>query len=55
MEFDAKDFRVTGRRRIKCYQSEEDSYPGSERSIDLFLPSEIANIKDDHGREVYRA
>jgi hypothetical protein len=53
VEFDAVDFRVVGQCRIKCYLSSDDSYAGSEKSIDLYMPSTITQICDDHGRKVY--
>jgi hypothetical protein len=55
IEFTAFDFRIWGNRRIKCYLSQEDSYAGSEKCIDLYLPSEITRIADDHDRTVFKA
>lgn len=51
----APDFRVVGRRRIKCFRNLEDSYPLSEKSIDISFTANIEKITDSHGREVYKA
>jgi hypothetical protein len=53
IEFFACDFRIWGNRRIKCYTSRDESYVGSEKSVDLYLPSEIIKITDNHGRAVF--